>query len=767
MNTNKVPGGRSKSVAKDLNALRKNMSTNDANGLGAQILAFIIVILFIAIAGFWFLRGDKSANSILLYDGGFSVAGAQEKELWLGEATEQAIISYLNVGERLHIIGGRDVKSVPENPSGTDWIVSGTILIGTENTEVLDLVLQLKSNDENGQVFSTRLTGVKTGISDLASRASAQIFTWLEQPALSIEQLATAAAELPASQNARQAYSEGLEALERFDAARAVPKFEVALRDGDHPLVYAGLARAWSQLGYRRRAKQAAEKAHENRGKLSRQKQLEVEGHFRIINDEWARATEVYQALKEFHPNDLSYRLALADVQLKASDMQGVLQNIDDMRNLPAPLSENPRIDLIEVEYLHQKGNYASAAIAAQRAIKKARASGDNAVLASALLSDVDNEGNNKIDHLLEARQLYDQLNNPGQQSSVLKELGEQARYAGSITQAEKYYREAIQVAQSIGDAPRIAATQNALAITLDLKGELESGLALKRDVMSYYAERDIKSRQSIMLENIGISLFKLGRLEEAQVSFDEALEIFNIIDDTIGIAWAPYHRSRIASRSGGLDSAAKLASEAVKNAEKNPEGDLEINAQFEVAQILYHLGQTEEAKILFLELEQAFIKAGNELSTAECALMLSRIALRQEAYELARTKMNEALNTYKTQAVGYYILDALITRSDLAFAYYNDDEIAGCEALRETLKNMQHTEIALRARSRLLRCRGAVNDLALVEKAAKEVDMFEPQLDVFRIRTQLWEKTGQQVFADQARKNGQDLATSKGWAFQ
>ncbi len=767
MNTNKVPGGRSKSVAKDLNALRTNIKSNDANGLGTQILAFIIIILFIAIAGFLFLRSDKSVNSILIFDSGFSVTGTQNKELWIGEATEQAIISHLNAGERLHIIGGRDVKSVPENPDGADWIISGTILIGTENTEVLDLVLQLKSNDDSGQVFSTRLTGVKTGISDLASRASTQIFTWLEQPALSLEQQANAAAELPTSQNARQAYGEGLEALTSFDAARAVPKFEVALRDGDHPLVFTGLARAWYQLGYRTRAKQAAQKAYENRGNLSRQRQLEVEGYFRIINDEWSRSTEVYQALKEFHPNDLSYRLALADVQLKASDMQGVAQNIEDMRNLHAPLSEDPRIDLIEVEYLHQKGDYASAATAAQHAIKKARASGDNAVLASALLADVDNEGNNKIDHLLEARQLYDQLNNPGQQSSVLKELGEQARYVGNNTQAEEYYREAIRVAQSIGDAPRIAATQNALAITLDLKGELENGLDLKQEVQGYYAQRDVKSRQSIMLENIGISLFKLGRLQEAEASFDEALDIFIPIDDTIGVAWAPYHRSRIASRNGDLDKAVNLAKNAVENSVETPAGDLEHNARYEIAHTLYHRGLYAQAKVMFKDLEQAFSDNKNKLSAAESALMLSRIALQEKDYALARKKVNAARKTFVSGGVGYYILDANITRADLAFLHYSEDHDAACMALRQNLKGMEHAETALRARSRLLRCNGAVNDLTSVETAARAVGMFEPQLDAIRIRAQLWEKSGQQAFADQALTQGRELAAAKGWAFE
>ncbi len=767
MNTNKTLDGRSKSAAKDLNALRKNMSANDASGLGAQILTFIIVVLFIGIAGFWFLRGDKSANSILVYAGSFSVTGAQEKELWLGEATEQAVKSYLNVGERLHIIGRPDVNTVPKNPIGTDWIMSGTIYIGKENTDILDLVLQLKSSDGNGKAFSTRLTGVKTGIGDLASRASAQIFTWLEQPALSTEQLVTAAAELPNSHDARQAYGEGLEALYRFDAAKAVPKFEVALRDGDHPLVYAGLGRAWEQLGYRNRAQKSLQKAYNNRNKLSRQKQLEIEGSYRIATDEWPRAIEVYQALKEFHPGDISYRLALADVQLKASDMSGVLQNIKDMRNLRAPLKDDPRIDLVEVNYWHQKGNYTKGAASAQIAINKARSSGDEAVLAAALLADVDNGGNNKIEHLLEAEQLYKKLGNPGQQSTVLFALGQQERFAGRIIPAEKYYRDAIKIAQNIGDAPRIAAAQNPLAITLDLKGELENGLALKRQILKYYSDRDIKSRQSIMMENIGISLFKLGRLEQAETSFEDALKIFKTIDDTIGIAWAPYHSSRIASRMGDLDKAARLADEAVANAKQNPEGDLEINAKFEVAHILFQRGRNDAAKTNFIKLEQAFQKAGNEISTAESALMLARIALRQKNYALAKTKMKEALSSYETNGVGYYILDATITRTDLAFSNDIDDVDAACASLRKNLRAMQHAETALRARSRLFRCEGRTTALSTVKKDALDLGFFEPQLDAFRIRAQLWEQAGQLVFAEQARANGRQLAASKGWAFE
>jgi tetratricopeptide (TPR) repeat protein len=269
------------------------------------------------------------------------------------------------------------------------------------------------------------------------------------------------------------------------------------------------------------------------------------------------------------------------------------------------------------------------------------------------------------------------------------------------------------------------------------------------------------------MMENIGISLFKLGRLDEAEASFDEALAIFNVIDDTIGIAWAPYHQSRIASRRGDLDKAARLADRAVDNSEKNPEGDLEINAKFEVAHILYHRGENEIAKAQFMELEQAFVQAGNEISTGESALMLARIALRQKDYVLAHTKMNEALKSYEANSVGYYILDATITRTDLAFVHDNYDKDAACTSLRQHLQGMQHTETALRARSRLLRCDGAVNDLSSVETDARAIGMFEPRLDAIKIRALFSEETGKSGIAKKIRARGQKLAATKGWVFQ
>ncbi len=759
-----------KTAAKDIQALRDNMGVENSSGYGAQILSFVIILLFIAAAGFWYLKPDKIGNGVLVYNGGVNMQNDQKDEAWIAEATEQTILAYLDAGDQVHIIGQNSGSHASQNATGADWVVSG-VLSPASDMGTLNLALQLTSTKQDGQVFTAQIAGVNTGLNDLAARASGQIYTWLERPALSSDQRALAQAELPRSADARKAYAEGLASLSRFDAARAVPKFEVALRDGDHSLVYAGLGRAWEQLGYRGRAQKAAQKAYDNRGQLSRQKQLEIEGFYRIATDEWQRAIEVYQALKEFHPTDISYRLALSNAQLKASDMDGVLQNIKDMRNLPTSLKDDPRIDLAEVDYWHQKGNYAKAKVAAQIAIDKARISGDEAVLAAALLAEVDNiekdEDNNLINHLLEAQQLFGKLNNPGKQSSVLQALGQQERFAGRIIVAEKYYHEAIILAKSIGDAPRIAAAQNPLAITLDLKGELENGLKIKRDVLRYYTERDIKSRQSIMMENIGISLFKLGRFEEAEASFDGALEIFRTIDDTIGIAWAPYHRSRIASRMGDLDLAARLVDEAVINSKKNPEGDLEINAKYEVAHILYHRGKNDQAKEIFMELEQAFIKAKNETSTAESALLLARIALRQRDYDLAKTKMNEALEIYETNGVGYYILDALITRADLAFLYNQDDMDAACAAIRQSLRGMQHMETALRARSRVLRCAGAVNDLTSVENDAKELSYFEPQLDAARIKAQLWTKAGKPAFADKARTRGQDLAAIKGWAFE
>ncbi|MBL4871600.1 MAG: hypothetical protein JKX72_11675, partial [Robiginitomaculum sp.] len=408
---------RAKTAAKDIQALRDNIGGENGTGFGAQILSFVIILLFIAAAGFWFLKPDKTTNSILVYNAGMHMPNGHEDQLWIVQATEQTILAYLDVGDQVHVIGRDNAAQETNSTNGAAWALSGIVSTISAGSETFNLVLQLKSTKPGGQVFSTQLTGVKTGLNDLAVRSSSQIYTWLERPALSADQLASAQAELPRTEDARKAYAEGLTALARFDAASAVPKFEVALRDGDHPLVYAGLGRAWSQLGYRERAQKSTQKAYDSRSQLSRQKQLEVEGAFRIATDEWPRAIEVYQALKEFHPGDISYRLALADVQLKASDMSGVLQNIKDMRNLPKILRNDPRIDLVEVDYWHQKGDYAKGSEAAQIAIGKARISGDHAVLAAALLADVDNEGNDKIYHLFEAKQLYEKLNNPGKQS--------------------------------------------------------------------------------------------------------------------------------------------------------------------------------------------------------------------------------------------------------------------------------------------------------------------------------------------------------------
>ncbi len=763
-----------KSITRDVDALRKNLDVDSKYQSAVHRLTPVIILLFILAAGSLFFRQKGAAGSILIFSDGVSSESLEPAQGWIGDAMEQALDAYLDVGEQIQIINQAAAAELTTK-LGAQWIVSGTISSATETTDAIVLELELQSIDMPGRLFQAQLTGVPAGLNDLSARASAQVLAWLEQQPLSTVQLAEAEAELPVPGPAQIAFAEGTRALSHFEARLAVEKFEAALvAGGDHPVVHSRLAQAWTQLGYSGKARQAAARAFEMRSDLSRESQLEIEGQFRLTQAEWARAAEVFNALKEFHPNDMSYRLQLAEAQLNSSDLDEVSQNITDMRALPAPYREDPRIDLVESSYWHQKGNYEESSAIADKAVVKARDSEDLAILALALIAAVNSESSNKTEYLAEAESLFPILNNPRYQSAVLSEIAKQERYDGRIDPAKEYYRQALAVAQSIGDEPQVADAKNGLSIALDLEGQLSNGLALKQEVMNYYAVRGIKARHSIMLENIGISLFKMGRLSEAEQSFDEALEIFSVVDDSIGIAWAPYHRSRLRSRAGDLINAAQLADEAVANSVDNPEGSLELNAQFEVAQILFHQGRIDEAKTMFTALEQSFEEIENSISTGESAHMLARIALRRGEYSIAREKLEKAAKIYADSDTGYYALDALITRADLAFVNFDNDFESACGALAPLARKVEHALIGLRAQLRLTRCltpisaqstSEAIAATRLVEDRARDLGLFEPLLEASMIRTQIFESSGQVAEASKERERLLSLAASKGWS--
>ena len=471
------------------------------------------------------------------------VAGPDDARLaWVQAGFEQALVAYAHAGNRVRLQKAPDAEGAqPNNPllglgfgAQAPQAVLQVVLDSNSTPGTLKAELELVS-DERTQ--SAVLTGYPSGLADLASRTSMQVFTWLEVDPYTRSERVTAQGEYPSDPEAGRHYALGLQALRRGEGGLATTELARAQRIvPDHPMVNAALAEAYAFLGYRSQALQYVRVAYDQGASLSREKQLAIEARLRLLEHDWLEAETLYLALTAFYPEEISYGLALAEAQYLGSRAEDSLQTLRELRANPL-FGDDPRIDLLEARVWWRTGDWRKGVVAAERAVETAQRLGHSGILARALVTRADMDGDPSGSGLDLANELFLEMSDLFGQSQVLREHGDRLVSAGRLDEGIAAYDQSIDISNRLGnDAERDAALQ-AQAIAYDLKGALEAGYETKLSLLDSSQRRGQNIRAAIGMENIGISTMKLGRLEESLQWFDDAYIEFVEHTDLIGIA--------------------------------------------------------------------------------------------------------------------------------------------------------------------------------------------------------------------------------------
>lgn len=723
----------------ELSALKDRMSSSsERTNVGVFLLPLMIGLLVI-IGLIWLSLRMSEDKSIRIQLAEFSPIEMEESEHWKAWATENAIAAYLNAHESIEIMDAQQTQSAGHQ---VDWIMSGGLSANGEDGKELLLRIELSSVDRQDISFAAEIPGVSESLNDMAVRAAGQVLAWSGHDLISSEPIRFAEDELPISRDALQLFSEGKSAFSAWDDRRAIAAFERALEiSGDHPLIYLELSRSWNRLGYRPKALETLKRAHETRTVLSRRKQLEIEAEYFTLDHDWSAARDSWYSLKSFYPTELDYWLSLADVSLSQSNVDEVASLLEEMRALPDPLGRDLRIDLLEGKYWYHKGDYTEGEAVIEKTISTARAIGERDILAEALLQMVSFKKVSGLEYLNEAEEIYRADANLSKLATTLGHKAGIHRTAGRLNEAEATYLESIELAESIGDEVTRSWQLNGLVIVYDLMGRQSESLALKQELASYLKKRQIQNRYGIMLENIGISNFKLGRLDVAEESFKAALDVFHEVDDLIGIAWHPQHMSRVMSRKGDLVAARNLAEDAFARSSERPEGDLAGNSQYELAQIDFHEGEFGSALARLEKIRPAFVAYENFITVAETDHLVARIKMRSGDLLKAQADLTKAIDFFEADALPNYQLKSLITQIDLGFLLGADLLPDYCEALKPLITRSEYLEFTLKAKLRVVRCavrfdritfEDAQKEVAEIRESAGGAMMFEARLESF-----------------------------------
>ena len=348
---------------------------------------------------------------------------------------------------------GDTLKRIRQN-IGTDVVLVGSYMnIGVPGSEKIRLDLRLQDTVTGDTIAVVSDTAPETELLDLMTRTGARLRARLGVGELSSGEVASVHASLPSTPEATRLYAEGLRKLRVYDNLAARTYFERALvADPSSPLIYAGLAEAWSALGYDAQAAAAATKAFEQSGKLSREDRMSIEGHVREIRHEWDQAIRVYHSLFDFFPDNVEYGLRLAAALVSAGRGKDALATLDSLRTLAGTESADPRIDVAESRVAMSLSEFKRALAAALRAGAKADEQGAQLLVAQARL----------------------------QEGIALINLGELAKATRALEEGKAIFVDA-------GDRAAAARASNLIALVLARRGDLDAARRLFEETLTIY----------------------------------------------------------------------------------------------------------------------------------------------------------------------------------------------------------------------------------------------------------------------------------------
>jgi eukaryotic-like serine/threonine-protein kinase len=526
----------------------------------------------------------KSRPSIAVL--GFKNLSNSSGDGWLSTALSEMFTTELAAGGQLRTIRlenvsrlklelavahdqsfSNDTFSQFQKNLGADFLVDGSFLILDQNGQLrVDLRV---SNTQQDVVLAISEIGPESDLFTIVSKAGSRLRAQLGLNQTAPNEVDGARAAFPQNPDAVRLYTEGLEKLRVFDAVSALPLLQKAAeREPLRPLMHSAISEAWSRLGYDGKAEDAAKKAYEltenfSRGERLSEARLSVEGRYREAQKDWDKAIDIYRTLWKFFPDDVEYGLRLAAVQVSGAKGKDALATVESLRQLPAPSSGDPRIDIVEgtasgvlSDYKHQQQVYA-------QAIRKARSSGAKLLLATAKLEEgrsfyETGQPEKAINSLQEAKDLFTTAGDRAGIATVLNRLAQVYRDQTDVPHGIQMFQESLAISREIGDRRQMATALTNLGSLFKDQGRFnearnmhEQALALRREVANQVGI-------AATLSNIGLVLYEQDDLSQAAKYLKEALEASRQIGDRRGIVRSLHNFSIVKKDLGELSVARK-----------------------------------------------------------------------------------------------------------------------------------------------------------------------------------------------------------------
>ena len=756
-------------------------------GGSAKVIYASAAVFLLVVAAAWILRGRLAAlvgkpnlantaqaapfpirKSVAVL--GFHNVSGKPSDAWLSTGLSEMLSTELAGGEKLRLVSGEDVANLRitapwsqtdtlnqettariGNALNSEYLILGAYTTtGASGHEQIRLDVRLQDAKQGEILAEIAEVGNSQDLFRLVSRIGARLRERMGIPGLAETDQASVLASMPADADAARLYALGIEKLRQFDALAAKNLLEQATEaDRKFPLAHAMLARAWSQLGYEQKRKEEAKKALDQSENLPRAEQLLVEGDYYESLANHEKAASVYYALFELYPDNVDYGLQLAGAQSIGSHASQARETLAELRRLPPPAGDDPRIDLVEARTTL---NLPAKLALVRSATSKASLEGKKLIVAQArkeecMIQAYGEQPDQAIQACEDAYNTYIAAGNNAAAADSLRLMADSYGSHGRAQQSLATYERALEMLKTLGEHEKTGAVMNNMAIHFENEGKLDRAAELYREAMKNFVEAGDKANQLIALSNIADIHYARGDLSQAERLYGQGLELDSSLDlsdpsyllyrradlylaqgklqparegaqraiDLIRPRKADYRNlttammvlAEVEEAGGDLTGARKQFEEALELRQKLNESDLVHDTNAALAELAVREGHPEKAEPLLLPAIAEFEKEKSDPSAASACVTLSSAMLAQGKAEEAEAAVQRAAKFGTATPDPAVRLPIAIQRARVAVARVaqkgSETVLAGArQELRSTIataKNLGYYRIELDAR--------------------------------------------------------------------
>lgn len=481
-------------------------------------------------------------------------------------------------------------------------------------------------------------------------------------------------AGLPGGRSARDAYYRGIAALADGRSGDAVDALEVAVADdAAGARVQLALARAYRASGHVGKARELFDHILGSQHGLGPRELLRLEAESARANNRPADASASLLALHRMVPDEAEVAYDLVDAQLQARQTSAAASVLRGLDTLSREGSLDPRWHLAQAQLAIMQFRLDDAGAAVARALELAERYGLDELAAMAQLVGVavDRRRNDPKAAGQRLERLLAGTLTPAQRVRTLLQQGSLLRDTGEFDRAEQTIGQAIELAGELGNdaqqmlarvelhtvkslrshsdrtladlealEPQIVALDdaglqaryfNTLGVQATLNKDIDKAEAYLRRAAAEARKAGQIDNEAGVYNNLGNVLIRNGRTDAAVNAWEQALRVFNEVDNGLGAAITLSNLGGAAVSSGDLALASEQFQQALDRFIELDSGQHMARTRYDLAQVAERQGRLAAAADLYrLALDAQREVAADRALHSAAALARVQLAMAQ-----------------------------------------------------------------------------------------------------------------------------------------